>query len=414
MLWAIPEIKLSLELEISLQSLYGMKNKFFDIIATTQFGLEEVLATELKELGAENIKISTRAVEFTGDKRLLYAANIWCRTAIRVLVPFASFYVRDEEDLYRKVSRIQWQDYLAVDQSFAINAVVSKSTFQHSLFLSQLTKDAIVDQFRHKTGRRPDVNVTQPDVRLNLHMHENQLTLALDASGDSLHRRGYRQQTNVAPLNEVLAAGLILLSNWDRKSPFIDPMCGSGTLLIEAAMLAYNIAPGLYRQNNFGFTHWPDFDQNIYEQVITEAQAKRLPEADLEIIGSDIDRDYIDAARANITQAQLEDEIRVRVRDMREAKGVGETGVVMLNPPYGERLGVEEKSINDLYKAIGDTLKTNFSGYDAFVFTGNLEAAKHIGLRSSRRIPLYNGPIECRLLKFELYRGSKKQASVSS
>jgi len=185
-------------------------------------------------------------------------------------------------------------------------------------------------------------------------------------------------------------------------------------LLIEAAMLAYNIAPGLYRQNNFCFTHWPDFDQNIYEQVITEAQAKRLPEADLEIIGSDIDRDYIDAARANITQAQLEDEIRVRVRDMREAKGLGETGVVMLNPPYGERLGVEEKSINDLYKAIGDTLKTNFSGYDAFVFTGNLEAAKHIGLRSSRRIPLYNGSIECRLLKFELYRGSKKQASVSS
>ncbi|MGV3587426.1 MAG: THUMP domain-containing class I SAM-dependent RNA methyltransferase [Adhaeribacter sp.] len=386
-----------------------MKNNFFEITATTQFGLEEVLAEELRQLGAQNIKVVTRAVEFSGDKRLLYAANIWCRTAIRILVPFASFYVRDEEDLYRKVSRIRWQDYLSLDQSFAINAVVSKSTFQHSLFLSQLTKDAIVDQFRHKTGRRPDVDVTRPDIRLNLHMHENQLTLALDSSGDSLHRRGYRVQTNVAPLNEVLAAGLILLSGWDRQSPFIDPMCGSGTLLIEAAMIAYNIAPGLYRQNSFGFTQWPDFDQKLYDGIVAEAQDKQLPETDLEIIGSDIDRDYIEAARNNITQAGLEDEIRVRVRDLREAQAVGDRGVVMLNPPYGERLGTEEESINQLYKTIGDTFKSNFSGYDAYVFTGNLEAAKHIGLRTSRRIPLYNGSIECRLLKFELYRGSKKQ-----
>ncbi|GEO04103.1 RNA methyltransferase [Adhaeribacter aerolatus] len=385
-----------------------MKNNFFEITATTQFGLEEVLAEELRQLGARDIKVVTRAVEFSGDKRLLYAANLWCRTAIRILVPFASFYVRDEEDLYRKVSRIRWQDFINLDQSFAINAVVSKSTFQHSLFLSQLTKDAIVDQFRHKTGRRPDVDVTRPDIRLNLHMHENNLTLALDASGDSLHRRGYRLQTNVAPLNEVLAAGLILLSGWDRKSPFIDPMCGSGTLLIEAALIAYNIAPGLYRQGNFGFTQWPDFDQALYESLVTEAQAKRLPEGDLEIIGSDIDRDYIEAARNNITQANLEDEIRVRMRDLREAKAIGDRGVVMLNPPYGERLGTDEENINQLYKAIGDTLKSNFSGYDAYVFTGNLEAAKQIGLRTSRRIPLYNGAIECRLLKFELYRGSKK------
>jgi putative N6-adenine-specific DNA methylase len=385
-----------------------MNNNLFDITATTQFGLEEVLAEELRQLGARDIKVVTRAVEFSGDKRLLYAANLWCRTAIRILVPFASFYVRDEEDLYRKVSRIRWQDYLSLDQSFAINAVVSKSTFQHSLFLSQLTKDAIVDQFRHKTGQRPDVDVTRPDIRLNLHMHENELTLALDSSGDSLHRRGYRIQTNVAPLNEVLAAGLILLSNWDRHSPFIDPMCGSGTLLIEAAMMAYNIAPGLYRQDNFGFRQWPDFDRKLYEEVVAEARARRLPESDLEIIGSDIDRDYIEAARQNITQAGLEDEIRVRVRDLREAKGIGERGVVMLNPPYGERLGTEEESLNQLYKTIGDTLKTNFSGYDAYVFTGNLEAAKQIGLRTSRRIPLYNGAIECRLLKFELYRGSKK------
>jgi putative N6-adenine-specific DNA methylase len=280
--------------------------------------------------------------------------------------------------------------------------------------LSQLTKDAIVDQFRRDTGERPSVDVTQPDVRFNLHMYDNQVTLALDASGDSLHRRGYRLQTNVAPLNEVLAAGIILLTGWDKKSPFIDPMCGSGTFLVEAALLAYNIAPGLFRGHNFGFAAWADFDKRLFEEVVAEARAARLPEAEIEIIGSDIDRDYIDAARHNITAAGLEDEVRVRVRDLKEAQKVGEQGVVVLNPPYGERIGSDD-DLNQLYKTIGDTLKTSFSGYDAFVFTGNLDAAKSIGLRTSRRIPLYNGPIECRLLKYELYRGSKKtgQAVVS-
>lgn len=383
-----------------------MKEENFNMIATTQFGLEEVLAEELNQLGAKDIKISTRAVAFSGDQALLYRANIWCRTAIRILVPFADFYARNEEDLYRKIGRIRWRRYLSLTQTFAINAVVSNSTFQHSLFLAQLTKDAIVDQFRRETGERPSVDVTRPDVRFNLHMYDNQVTLSLDSSGDSLHRRGYRLQTNVAPLNEVLAAGIILLTGWDRKSPFIDPMCGSGTLLIEAALLAYNIAPGLYRGNNFGFVAWSDFNQQLFDEVVGEARAARLPAGEIDIIGTDIDPDYIEVARTNITEAGLEDEIRVRVRDIREAKGVGEQGVVVLNPPYGERIGSPD--LNALYKGIGDTLKTNFSGYDAFVFTGNLEAAKHIGLRTSRRIPLYNGPIECRLLKFELYRGSKR------
>jgi putative N6-adenine-specific DNA methylase len=383
-----------------------MEKDNFNMIATTQFGLEEVLAAELTQLGARDIKISTRAVAFSGDQKLLYQANIWCRTAVRILVPFASFQVRDENDMYRKVSRIRWQDYLSLSQTFAINAVVSNSTFQHSLFLSQLTKDAIVDQFRRDTGDRPSVDVTRPDVRFNLHMYDNQVTLALDASGDSLHRRGYRLQTNVAPLNEALAAGIILLTGWDKKSPFIDPMCGSGTFLIEAALLAYNIAPGLYRGQNFGFVAWKDFNKALFEEVVAEARSQRLPETDLEILGSDIDPDYIEAARNNITEAGLEEEIRVRVRDIKEAGRVGEHGVVVVNPPYGERIGSSD--LNLLYKTIGDTLKTNFSGYDAYVFTGNQEAAKNIGLRTSRRIPLYNGPIECRLLKYELYRGSRK------
>ncbi|RDC63672.1 THUMP domain-containing class I SAM-dependent RNA methyltransferase [Adhaeribacter pallidiroseus] len=379
---------------------------FSNYIATTLFGLEEILAQELADLGAQNIYLGNRAVEFAGDKSLLYRANLWCRTAIRILKPFRTFKARDERDLYRQVSKINWADYLQADQTFAIQSVVNQSSFEHSLFVSQLTKDAIVDQFRQRTGQRPSVDVERPDVRLNLHMHENFVTLALDASGDSLHRRGYRLQTNVAPLSEVLAAGIILLTAWDKKSPFIDPMCGSGTFLTEAALLAHNIAPGLYRRHSFGFMNWPDFDEPFYRRLVAEAEAARLPEQEVTIMGSDIDKDYIEAARSNITNADLDDYIRIRVRDIKEVQGIGEKGIVLVNPPYGER--IIQDNLNQLYKTIGDTFKTNFSGYDAFVFTGNLEAAKHIGLKTSRRIPLYNGPIECRLLKYELYRGTRK------
>ncbi|PSR54221.1 hypothetical protein AHMF7605_12155 [Adhaeribacter arboris] len=378
-------------------------------LATTLFGLENVLAQELEALGAQNIRLGNRAVEFSGDQPLLYKANIWCRTAIRILKPFRTFTVRDERDLYRQVSKINWSDYIHSDQTFAIQSVVSQSTFEHSLFVSQLTKDAIVDQFRNRTGQRPSVNVESPDVRLNLYMLENRVTISLDASGDSLHRRGYRQQTNVAPLSEVLAAGILMLTAWDKKVPLIDPMCGSGTFLTEAALLAHNIAPGLYRRNHFGFMNWPDFDENVYQQVLASAEAAQLPDKEVDIVGSDIDKDYIEAARKNITYAGLEDYIRVHVRDLKDAQGIGEKGVVLVNPPYGERIHPE--NLNQLYKLIGDTFKTNFAGYDAFVFTGNLDAAKHIGLKTSRRIPLYNGPIECRLLKYELYRGTRKQVT---
>lgn len=376
-------------------------------IATTLFGLENILAEELAALGAQNIVVGNRAVEFTGNKRLLYAANLWCRTAIRILKPFRTFKARDERDLYRQVSKVDWSEFIDGEQTFAIQSVVSQSTFEHSLFVSQLTKDAIVDQFRERTGKRPSVDVERPDIRINLHMLENFATLALDASGDSLHRRGYRLQTNIAPLSEVLAAGILLLTGWDKQSPLLDPMCGSGTFLTEAALLAHNIAPGLYRRHHFGFMNWPDFDESLYQEVIAEAEAAQLPDAEVDIVGSDIDRDYIEAARKNITHAGLEDYVRVRVRDIRDAEAIGEKGIVLVNPPYGERINPD--NLNELYKTIGNTFKTNFAGYDAFVFTGNPEAAKHIGLRTSRRIPLFNGPIECRLLKYELYRGSRKE-----
>jgi putative N6-adenine-specific DNA methylase len=379
------------------------------LTATTQFGLEELLADELYDLGADITHIGSRAVEFIGDHRLLYEVALWSRLAMRLLRPFAAFYAADEKALYREVSRVDWQDFIGPGQTFAITAVVNRSTFEHSLFVAQLTKDAIVDQFRARTGSRPDVDTRTPDIRLHLRMSENEVILSLDAAGDSLHRRGYRQHTNEAPLNEVLAAGLVLLSGWDGKKPLIDPLCGSGTVLTEAGLLAQRIAPGLFHQGKFGFEHWYDFDPALWNQVREEAKSQRLEEPQAYLAGSDLDPKVIDMAAANITAAGLEDCIRLSVRDVKDAVPPKNQapGVVITNPPYGERIG-EEAEMAALYQTIGDTLKANFQGYDAFVLTGNLEAAKSIGLKAARRTPLFNGPIDCRLLKYELYRGSRR------
>ncbi|ALJ00245.1 THUMP domain-containing class I SAM-dependent RNA methyltransferase [Rufibacter tibetensis] len=382
----------------------------FNMTATTLAGLEEVLAQELRDLGAQYVKPGVRAVTFSGNQYLLYQANIWCRTAIRILKPFVQFKARDEKELYMKVREIDWDLYMSLNDTFAINAVVSRSTFEHSLYVSQLTKDAIVDQYREKTGRRPNVDVTTPDIRINLHMHENIVSLALDSSGDSLHRRGYRQQTNVAPLNEVLAAGILLLSGWDKRTPLYDPMCGSGTFLAEAAMIAHNIAPGVYRKD-YGFMRWPDYDPALYQRVLQDAISKEDREVEVEIFGSDVDPDFVEAAFQNLEYAELEEYVRVKEQDFKDAVKPAHQGIVIMNPPYGERIG-EESEINGLYKMIGDTLKSNFQDWDACIFTGNLEAAKHIGLKPSRRIPLYNGPIECRLFKYELYRGSRREKEI--
>jgi putative N6-adenine-specific DNA methylase len=386
-------------------------NGNFNMTATTLAGLEQVLAAELEALDVEYIKVGTRAVTFSGNQRQMYEANLWCRTAIRILKPIRNFKARDEKDLYAQVQKINWSEYLSLDQTFAINAAVSHSTFEHSLFVSQLTKDAIVDQFRKATGQRPSVDTIRPDLRINLHMHENMVTLSLDSSGDSLHRRGYRLQTNVAPLNEVLAAGIIELSGWDKKSTFIDPMCGSGTFLIEAAMMAQNIAPGLYRRDPYGFESWKDFNQNLFEMVMQTAEAKVREHAQAPIIGYDIDQDYIQAAMNNIENAGLEHVIKVEEADFFNTNAPAEQGVVIMNPPYNERIVSDD--INLLYKNIGDTLKQSYQGFDAYVFTGNLDAAKNVGLRAARRIPLFNGPIDCRLLKYELYSGSRRHSTDS-
>lgn len=382
------------------------QNENFNIYATTLAGLEEVLAEELRALDMEYVKVGNRVVTCSGNMRQLYEANLWCRTAIRILKPIRTFKARDEKDLYEQVQKTDWSEFLDPNMTFAIDSVVSHSTFEHSLYIAQLTKDAIVDQFRAKTGERPSIDKIRPDVRLNLHMHENIVTLSLDSSGDSLHRRGYRLQTNVAPLNEVLAAGLLALSGWDKKSTLIDPMCGSGTILIEAALMAQNIAPGLFRRDPFGFEKWKDYNEALFEMVwnTAEAKEKRTPQAN--IIGYDLDADYIEAAWGNIENAGLQNLIKVEQANFFDTKAPSESGVLVMNPPYNERILSDD--INELYKNIGDTLKQNYQGYDAFVFTGNLEAAKNVGLRTSRRVPLYNGSIECRLLKYELYRGSRK------
>ena len=379
------------------------------LTATTQFGLEELLADELYDLGADITHVGSRAVEFLGDQKLLYQTILWSRLAMRVLRPFAAFYAPDEQALYREVSRIDWLDYLGEGQTFAITAVVHKSTFEHSLFVAQLTKDAIVDQFRERTGARPSVDVRQPDIRLHLRMLENEVILSLDAAGDSLHRRGYRQATNEAPLNEVLAAGLVRLSGWDGRQPLIDPLCGSATLLTEAGLIAQRIAPGLLHQGRFGFENWYDFDADLWARLREEAKARQLTEPQAYLAGSDIDPHVIEQAAQNITAAGLDECIRLSVRDVREAAApAGQPpGIVLTNPPYGERIG-EEAEMETLYKALGDSLKTNFQGYEAYIFTGNLAAAKRIGLKVARRVPLFNGPIDCRLLKYELYRGSRR------
>lgn len=376
------------------------------LIAKTLFGLENFLAQELTDLGAKDVTPMNRSVEFFGNKQLLYKANIWCRTATRILKPIDEFKTRDENELYDSVKKIDWTKYLRLNQTFAIEAVLTHSSFDNSLYVSQRIKDAIADQFREQTGRRPSVDVKNPDIRINAYIFRNTCTLSLDSSGEPLFKRGYRAKTGPAPLNEVLAAGIIMHTGWDGAKPLIDTMCGSGTIVIEAALMALNIAPGMTRRK-FGFMNWPDYDKSIFNTLIKKARDKIETSQAREIIGSDIDHKIINEAIQNARKAGVGDYIKIRHKDMFEIEDAPEQGVLIINPPYGERMALED--INKFYRNIGDTLKKKFSGYDAYIFTGNIDAAKHIGLRTSKRIVMYNGPTECRLLKFEMYHGSKKK-----
>jgi len=375
------------------------------LIATTLYGLEETLAGELAELGAADVSPENGAVRFKGDKRLMYRVNLECRTAIRVLYPVAEFPCRDENELYRETIRVDWSRYLDFEMTMAVDAVVRKSALNNSMYAAQKCKDAIVDQIRSKTGRRPSVDIANPALRLNLFINANRAVLSLDSSGESLHRRGYRTEGGKAPLNEILAAGIVKLSGWNGENILIDPMCGSGTILIEAALLVSGTAPGLIRKS-YGFQKWKDYDRELFKSVFQTLKTDVKPIGDKLIHGSDKSGMRIDDARANARRAGVGGAIAFSQGRFQNSVAPASDGTVIMNPPYGDR--IKSADLKKLYREIGDTLKNNYQGYTAWIFTGNLDAAKYIGLRTSQRIKLFNGPIECRLLKFELYSGSRK------
>ncbi len=375
------------------------------LVATTLTGLEETLAAELVALGATDVKTLHRAVEFFGDKQLLYKANLWCRTAIRILRPIKTFRAASEEELYRRFDSMSWSNYLETQNTLAIDVVLSRSQLTNSRFAALKAKDAIVDQFRKRTGVRPSVDRDNPDIRINLHIDRDLASVSLDSSGTPLSRRGYRTDSGEAPISEVLAAGIILLTGWDQQTSFVDGMCGSGTFVIEAAMLARNMAPGLARKE-FGFQRWKDYAPAQFDKLRTEAAEAAKADLAVPIVGSDSSSKDMAIARANAVRAGVEADIRLEHKAFEDQTPPEGPGVLVINPPYGERLRSED--INTLYGMIGDTLKKKFEGYDAWILTGNIDAVKHVGLRASRKIMLYNGAIECRLMRYCMYRGSKK------
>jgi putative N6-adenine-specific DNA methylase len=374
-----------------------------EFIATTMFGLEEILAKELRDLGASDVRVLNRAVGFDGSQAILYKVNIGTRTAMRILKNLRSFRVTDEESLYNSIYNMKWEDHFSIKNSFMINSSVNSPKFRHSLFVSQKVKDAIADRFRKLTNLRPSVDTNDPDITINVHISNDRADISLDSSGEPLFKRGYRAAQFMAPLNEVLAAGMIMLTGWDGSVPFIDPMCGSGTLPIEAALIAKKIPPGIFREK-FGFMQWKDYDSTLQSRLMESMLAPVDMKAG--IFASDISRDAVELTRKNIKKALLEEFIELKQQDFKELIPGKEGGLLIMNPPYGERL--KEDEINMFYKGIGDTLKKNFSGYEAWVLSGNPDALKFFGLRPERKIELLNGSIKCKFQKFSIYEGSKK------
>jgi putative N6-adenine-specific DNA methylase len=379
----------------------------FSMIAKTIFGLEETLAAELLRLGAQNIEIHNRAVSFTGDKGFMYKANLCLRTALRILVPVETFTVSNEQSLYDAVQSINWEEYMDVSDTLAIDTVLNSDLFTHSQYISQKAKDAIVDQFRTKYNERPNVDLDKPTIRIHLHIFKDVCTVSLDSSGESLHKRGYRDKTNLAPINEVLAAGLVILSGWDKRTNFIDPMCGSGTILIEAALYANNIPPGYFRED-FGFMRWHKFmpfDEALWG-VIFDAAINKITNHEQKIIGGELSPNVTKKAKQNVKLAKVDDVVSIRNCDMKDFEVPPGRGVVIINPPYGERM--EKDNIEELYKMMGDTFKQKFAGYTCWILSSNQEALKNVGLRPTRKITLFNGQLECKFMKYEMYEGTKK------
>ncbi|HMQ44040.1 MAG TPA: THUMP domain-containing protein [Mariniflexile sp.] len=376
----------------------------FNMVAKTLFGFEDLLANELTQLGAQQVKTGVRSVAFVGDKGFMYKANLGLRTAIKILKPIHAFSVKNEHDLYKNLYEMDWAKYVKPTGTIAVDATIHSELFTNSLYIAQKTKDAIVDKFRDTSGERPNVDLKFPDLKINVHIDRQQCTISLDSSGDSLHKRGYKLATNIAPMNEVLAAGLIMLSGWDGQSDFMDPMCGSGTLLIEAAMIACNIPPNLMRKE-FAFERWQDWDVDLFEKIEASLLGKTR-DFHHKIVGYDKAPSAVAKAIENVKNAQLDDFIEVKHEDFFKTQKGGDAKLHMVfNPPYGERLNID---MQEFYKNIGDTLKQSYPNTDAWFITSNLDALKHVGLRPSRKIQLFNAKLEARFVKYVMYEGSKK------
>jgi len=377
-------------------------------VAKTLYGLEKVLSEELISLGAGKVQVANRAVIFEGDKSLLYRVNYCVRTALSILMPVADFRIRSKDDLYKNGSKIEWDRFMDPDDTFSIVPVINSPHFSHSGYAGLILKDAIADSFREKTGRRPSVDTSDPRILINLHISNDFVTVSLDSSVVPLFKRGYRQEQSVAPLNEVLAAGILLLSRWKASATLTDPMCGSGTIPIEAGLIACKIPPGKFR-HFFGFQRWKDFDEELFEKIKLESNSQIEP-SPVKIFGSDISEQTLEYARTNVERAGLSDVIILEKSDFKDLRSIDDHGFVFLNPPYGQRIQPEE--IDQLYSMIGTTLKHKFCGTTAWLITSNKGSLKHIGLKPKEKLTLFNGALECILLKYEMYQGTKKPEKV--
>ncbi len=376
------------------------------MLAKTQSGLEEVLAKELRQLGAMDIKKINRGVTFTGDLGFLYKSNLWLRTALRIIVPISEFKARNEEEIYKKVKAIAWEDHFDLDKTFLVSATVFARQYRNSLFIAQKLNDGVADRFREKFGERPSVDTSDPHIRIDVHISNENVVISLDSSGHSLHRRGYRQFADIAPINEVLAAGILKLTGWNGLAHFIDPMCGSGTFLIEAALMAHNIPPGVFRKE-YAFKNWKNFDAELFDLLFEKALQKEK-NFHFTINGFDKDSRVILKAHKNIKEALMEEQIHIEKNDFlnfNPSVELKKPGVLVFNPPYGEKF---EANIPELYSGIGDTLKKDFAGYTAWIFTSSKEGLKNVGLKPSLKIPLKNGNLDCWLVRYDLYEGSRK------
>ena len=375
----------------------------FEMIAKTFQGLEEILAEELTTLGANDIQIGRRMVSFTGDKRMMYKANFCLRTAIRILKPIKNFTAKDADEVYNQIQAIPWEEYLDVNKTFAIDAVVFSEEFRHSKFVSYKVKDAIVDYFREKTGKRPSVRINNPDVLLNIHIAHTTCTLSLDSSGESLHRRGYRQEQVEAPLNEVLAAGMVLMTGWRGECDLIDPMCGSGTIPIEAALIARNIAPGVFRKG-FAFEKWVDFDSEMFDEIYNDDSQER--KFTHKIYGYDNNPKANEIATHNVKAAGVSKDVILKIQPFQQFEQPKEKSIIITNPPYGERISSDD--LLGLYQMIGERLKHAFCGNDAWILSYRDECFDQIGLKPSVKVPLFNGSLECQFRKYQIFDGKYK------